>query len=53
MSIVYLALDPNTRREVALKIIPLGLLDNPTLRGRFQREAQTVAKLNHPNIVHV
>ena len=53
MSIVYQALDPNTGREVALKMIPQALLDNPALRGRFQREAQTVAKLNHPNIVPV
>lgn len=53
MSVVYQALDPNTGREVAVKIIPSSLMDNPALRGRFQREAQTVAKLNHPNIVPV
>lgn len=53
MSTVYKALDPNTGREVAIKILPQALLDNPTLRGRFQREAETVARLNHPNIVPV
>ncbi len=53
MSVVYLALDPNTGREVALKIVPQTLLDNAALRGRFEREAQTVARLNHPNIVPV
>lgn len=53
MSTVYQAVDPNTGREVALKILPQALLDSTNLRYRFQREAETVARLNHPHIVPV
>jgi WD40 repeat protein len=53
MATVYQARDPNTGRDVALKILPQALLDNPNLHGRFRREAETVARLNHPHIVPV
>lgn len=53
MSTVYQAVDPHTERVVALKILPQALLDSANLRQRFQREAETVARLDHPHIVPV
>jgi Tol biopolymer transport system component len=50
MGEVYRARDPRLNRFVALKVLPAGVLD-PERRERFQREAQAVAALNHPNIV--
>jgi serine/threonine-protein kinase len=47
---VYRARDPRLNRFVALKVLRPGALD-PESRDRFQREAQAVAALNHPNIV--
>src|SRR4029079_3072600 len=38
-------------RDVALKVLPPALADNPERRARFTREAKAVAALNHPNIV--
>lgn len=53
MGQVYLARQTSLRREVALKLLRGELNDNPTALARFQAEAQAVAKLNHPNIVHI
>lgn len=53
MGEVYLAQDTKLERRVALKFLPLHLVENREVRTRFVREAQTVAKLNHPNIVAV
>ena len=53
MATVYEAFDPHTRRQVALKVLPQALLDQPDLRTRFQREAETIARLKHPNVVEV
>ncbi|MGH7651509.1 MAG: serine/threonine-protein kinase, partial [Gemmatimonadaceae bacterium] len=53
MGIVYLALDVNLDREVAIKVLPLHLANQPDVRERFLREARTAAKLTHPNIVPV
>lgn len=53
MGIVYLALDVNLDREVAIKVLPLHLANQPEVRERFLREARTAAKLTHPNIVPV
>jgi serine/threonine protein kinase len=50
---VFLAFDPAMRRPVALKIPRLETLLTPELRGRFLREAQAAAGLDHPNIVPV
>src|SRR5579884_101755 len=48
---VFLARHTQMDRRVALKILPTDRSDDPVARGRFRREAQAVAALNHPNIV--
>lgn len=51
MARVYRAYDTHYRRDVAIKIMLRRHLDNADLRVRFNREAQTIAKLSHPTIV--
>ena len=51
--LVYLAWDPQLRREVAIKVPRPEALLTPSARGRFLREAQTAAGLTHPNLVPV
>lgn len=53
MGIVYLAHEVRLDRPVALKLLPPEYAAQPTLRERFLREARTVAKLSHPNIVPI
>jgi len=57
MGIVYEGLDPRLNRKVAIKTILKGHLDDEAASKeysmRFMREAQSVARLNHPNIVQV
>src|SRR5262245_31582429 len=53
MGEVYLARQISLNRPVALKVLRTDMLSNPTYLGRFEAEATAVAKLNHPNIVHV
>ena len=53
MGIVYLAVDVNLDREVAVKVLPAHLTEPSGVRDRFLREARTAAKLSHPNIVPV
>jgi serine/threonine-protein kinase len=50
MGVVYLARDTKLRRPVAIKILPDDVTRDPERRARFEREAQTAASLNHPNI---
>lgn len=52
MGTVYAAWDLDGERPVAVKVLGSALTDR-TLFGRFQREAATVARLKHPNIVEV
>ena len=52
MGDLYLALDPNTNRLVALKLLN-ATLDSSELRERFAREARALAALNHSNIVNI
>jgi len=53
MGEVFLAEDTKLHRQVALKFLPVHLAANSDVRTRFQREAQAVARLNHPNIVTI
>ncbi len=53
MAQVFLAHDPEFNREVAIKLLPGQLADDPQFLGRFRREAQTIAALEHPAIVPV
>src|SRR3990172_4867740 len=50
MGEVYKGRDTRLERLVALKILPAHLASRPDLRKRFEREATTVANLQHPNI---
>jgi serine/threonine protein kinase len=53
MGEVYRARDTRLKRDVALKILPEAFAWNPERMTRFQREAELLASLNHPNIAHV
>ena len=56
MGVVYAGMDPRLHRKVAIKTILKSSLDEDTAKEytmRFDREAQAVARLNHPNIVQV
>lgn len=53
MGEVYKAHDPILNRFVAVKMISAELSGDDTLRRRFEREAQSAARLNHPNIITV
>ena len=50
MGEVYRAKDTRLDRIVAIKVLPTHLADSPELRERFEREARTIASLNHPHI---
>jgi serine/threonine protein kinase len=53
MATVYLATDLRLKRAVALKIPRQLLLDEPELLQRFEREAHTMASVEHPNLCRV
>jgi hypothetical protein len=53
MATVYHAYDPRFERDVAIKVLPQALLHDPQFRTRFEREAKTIAHLEHPSIVPV
>ena len=53
MGEVYKALDTKLNRQVALKVLPGALANNAERMARFQREAQLLASLNHPNIAAI
>jgi len=53
MGEVYRARDSKLDRDVALKILPDVFAGDPDRVARFEREAKTLASLNHPNIAHI
>lgn len=53
MAQVYKAYHPRLRREVAIKVILAEIADSAGFQERFEREAQMIASLEHPNIVSV
>src|SRR5512139_995923 len=53
MGEVFLAEDLELKRKAALKFLPDEMVSNPEALAHFQREAQSAAGLNHPNIVTV
>src|SRR5688500_19560457 len=53
MGEVYRAHDTQLQRNVAIKILPDLFAGDPDRLARFQREAQLLATLNHPNIAQI
>ena len=53
MGEVYLARDPRLGRDVAIKVLPSHLANDPDALKRFEREARAVAALSHPNILAI
>ena len=50
---VYRATDTSLKRAVAIKVLPEALAADPERLARFQREAEVLASLNHPNIAAI
>ena len=53
MGVVYRAHDQQLERDVALKVLPAGMLVDKASRNRFRKEAIALARLNHPNIATI
>ncbi|MGI8818638.1 MAG: protein kinase domain-containing protein, partial [Gemmatimonadales bacterium] len=53
MAVVFLAQDLTLERQVAIKVLPPEMAHDPKLIPRFQQEAKTAAKLDHPNIIPI
>src|SRR5262245_31127268 len=53
MGEVYRARDTRLQRDVAVKVLPRSLSDDPSARARFEREARAVAALSHSNILAI
>src|SRR5204862_5369475 len=50
MGEVYRARDPKLKRDVAIKVLPEALSSDDMALARFQREAEMLASLSHPNV---
>jgi serine/threonine protein kinase len=53
MGEVYRARDTKLKRDVAIKVLPEAFAGDRERMARFQREAEVLASLNHPNIAHI
>ena len=53
MGEVYKARDSRLDREVAIKVLPEHLADDPAALSRFEREAKAIAAISHPNILAI
>jgi serine/threonine protein kinase len=53
MGEVYRATDTRLKRQVAIKVLPASVAADPERLVRFQREAEVLAQLNHPNIAQI
>jgi len=53
MGAVYRAIDTKLNREVAVKVLPEGFAEDSARMARFEREAQMLAALNHPNLAAI
>jgi len=53
MSLVFLAQEVELNRQVAIKVLPLQLLDGADAAERFEREGKISASLDHPHIVPI
>src|SRR5262247_3516111 len=53
MGVVFRARDTKLQRDVALKLLPDHFAADPDRLSRFQREAQLLASVNHPNIAQI
>src|SRR5262245_46047970 len=50
---VFRARDTKLNRNVAIKVLPAAMQNDPERTARFRREAQMLASLNHPNIAQI
>ncbi len=53
MGEVYRATDNNLKRDVAIKFLPEAFTQDPERLARFQREAEVLAQLHHPNLASI
>src|SRR6185503_8416846 len=53
MGEVYRATDPKLKRDVAIKVLPAAFTEDADRLERFEREAQLLAQLHHPNIASI
>ena len=53
MGVVYRAHDQRLERDVAIKVLPVGILADEAARKHFRKEALAISRLNHPNIATV
>lgn len=53
MATVYRGIQRSLDRSVAIKVLSATLSENPSVITRFERESLIIARLNHPNIIHV
>jgi serine/threonine-protein kinase len=53
MGDAYRATDTKLKRQVAIKVLPASVAQDAERLARFQREAEVLAQLNHPNIAAI